>query len=427
MRSLRKTALLIALCLLLHLSVSAVDSISLKPAGLSNRCYLVLGDSYTAGYGLDSIEQDWSFLMAENFGMEQLNFSINGSTMAAGPTERFPMATRAELLPEDVSPDFILLQGGSNDWSRSIPLGSDDDTDPTTFCGAVNYLIDLLGEKYPDAAIVGFTPWISDSTQNRVNCVQQDYTDAMLRIFEARGLPCYNASDNTRNGMHLEQREFRTDYCLTPGDWYHLNAEGHAMFAPIISAWLTENLYPLRVADQIYDLAYLPEKTQNTVMGLVARRILPTTSAHLFSPTRGSTRGELAMALYVLAGYPEAEDRALTDIPAESPLYPAVCWAMETGICSPADSFAPSRVVTREMLAAAMYRYYTEYSGGFPNTMMGLGTYPDGSAVSDYARTAMGWALSSGVMETMDGYLRPKATVSRVQLALALNALWWLS
>ena len=420
MKTIRLPALLLLLLLLLSTSALGIDTCT--KTGLEGRRFLVLGDSYTAGYGLESPELDWTYLLSEHWGLTQLNYSISGSSFASGPQGYYPMADRCRELPEE-DLDFVLLQGGSNDWADSIPLGQEDSREPETFCGAMNLILDVLQEKYPEAALVCFTPWISDGTRNQAGCTAQDYTDAMLRICAARGILCYNASNAQENGMYLDDGAFRSQYCLSQGDWYHLNAQGHAMFAPIFGAWLEQALYPSTPADQYYDLALATQSVRDAVSRLVPMGILSGTSSHLFSPTRAATREALALTLYRMAGSPEAPDYAVSDVPGDTELWHAVCWAMEVGIFSPAETFSPRQSVTREMLATALFRYATEYRQQPPQTLAGLGSYSDGSDTADYARVPMGWALSEGILSPTEGLLKPQSIVSRSQLALSLSAL----
>lgn len=420
MRSLRRIALVLALLLTLHGTVFAVDSISMGSRGLTGRRFLVLGDSYTAGYGLSSMSQNWTNLMAEEYQMTQYNYSISGSTFAAGPTGNYPMVERCQELPADNSMDFVILQGGSNDWSHNIPMGQDGDRDPETYCGAINLILDTLQQKFPGAVIVGFSSWVSDGTVNGHGFAQQDYTDTMLRVFSQRGLSCYDASDVDENGMALNRQEFRETYCLHGGDWYHLSPSGHAMFAPIISRWLEDTIYP---GSRFYDLASVPADMRLAILSMVDEDVLDGTAAHLFSPTRAATRADLAQALYRLEDYPDADQWDFSDVAYEDPAYDAICWCLDAGLFSPSDSFDPDGSLTREMLATVLYRYYTDYCDGFVSTTVGLGTYQDGSAVASYARIPLGWSLSSGVLTEMDGLLRPKGAVSRGQLAVTLQIL----
>ena len=418
MRNLRKTALVLALLVILSNTVFAVDSISTWNGDLNGCRFLILGDSITAGYGLSSVYQGWTWLMTEDYQMSQLNFSISGSTFASGPNGNYPMVERCRELPSEKNLDFVMLQGGCNDWSHSIPMGSDEDQNPATFCGALNLILDTLQQKYPDVVIIGFGPWISNDALNKEGHTQKDYTVAMLRIFARRGLSCYDASDVSQNGMHLDQKEFRETYCLNGGDWYHLSPSGHAKFAPIFSQWLENTLYP---CSTFYDLACVPAEQRSAILSMVDKGLLDGTASRLFTPTRAATRSELALALYRWEGSPQASDWDLSDVASDDPAYSAVCWCLDAGLFSATDQFNPDATITREMLATVLYRYYTDYYEKFVSSTVGLGTYPDGRNVESYARIPMGWALSTDVLTDLDGMLRPKGAVSRGQLALALQ------
>ncbi len=419
MRRLRWISVILALLLTLSLKTEAVDSLHFDRMGLEGRTFLVLADSYTAGYGVP-LEKSWPGLMAERYGMTELNYAVSGSTISHGTDSFEPMVDRAEDLPEDVSPDFVLIQGGSNDFFLGVPLGTPGDTDPGTFCGAVNRVISTLEDKYPGALLVGFTPWVGNSNRTLEGHTQQDYTDAMIEVFRRRGHLCYDASDEAASGIRVTEADFRADYCLGPGDWYHLGEAGHALFAPVIAGWLENHLYNSSPASRFYDLAGADPELRDAVSALMEEAVLSGTGDHLFSPTRAVSRATLAVTLYRMAGYPEAPERDIADMTPDTEACDAVCWAMDQGLFSPEDSFRPGRTVSRQILALVLYSYYTDWYGGFPEALEGLGSYPDGAEVSGYARTAMGWAVSQDLIPPREGKLSPNSAVSRGQLALAL-------
>ncbi len=129
------------------LSGTALDTTATATSGdgLAGKTFLVLGDSYTAAHGLSSKQQGWTYVMAEIWSMTQYNYSISGSSMTYGGW--VPMVERVFDLPEDIQPDFIILQGGSNDRSQSLPIGSATDTGNDTFYGALNINQDTQEEK----------------------------------------------------------------------------------------------------------------------------------------------------------------------------------------------------------------------------------------------------------------------------------------
>ena len=87
-------------------------------------------------------------------------------------------------------------------------------------------------------------------------------------------------------------------------------------------------------------------------------------------------------------------------------------WAMRTGV---SDGTNPMGSITREQLAAMLYRY-----AGSPAVSGNLSAYPDANTVSDWAVDAMVWATQDGIINGMGGKLSPKTGATRAQLAAML-------
>ena len=90
----------------------------------------------------------------------------------------------------------------------------------------------------------------------------------------------------------------------------------------------------------------------------------------------------------------------------------AQIWAMETGVT---DGTKPMESITREQLAAMLYRFE-----GSPKVSGNLSAYPDGNTVSDWAADAMVWATETGLINGINGYLKPQSGATRAQLATML-------
>ena len=90
----------------------------------------------------------------------------------------------------------------------------------------------------------------------------------------------------------------------------------------------------------------------------------------------------------------------------------AQAWAMRTGV---SDGTNPTASITREQLAAMLYRY-----AGSPVVSGNLSAYPDANKVSDWAVDAMVWATEEGIINGMNGYLKPQDGATRAQLAAML-------
>ena len=145
--------------------------------------------------------------------------------------------------------------------------------------------------------------------------------------------------------------------------------------------------------------------------------------ATTFAPNAAMTRAQLVTVLYRMAGSPAASEKApFTDVVEGSYYEAAVAWAYETGIAKgfTADTFAPNASITREQMVTFFARY--AQLQGVDTTMSGdLSAYADGSSVGAYARTAMAWAIETGLIQGVkDSYLAPKDTATRAQVATVL-------
>ena len=143
-----------------------------------------------------------------------------------------------------------------------------------------------------------------------------------------------------------------------------------------------------------------------------------------FTPDANTTRGMIVTILYRLEGSPEVSMSTFTDVANTEYYAKAVAWAEKNGIVNGygKGKFGPNDVITREQLAAIMYRYsnYKKY-----NTSVGEDTnilsYNDISELSEYAVFSMQWACGAGLVNGIgDGKLAPKGNATRAQLATIL-------
>ena len=150
------------------------------------------------------------------------------------------------------------------------------------------------------------------------------------------------------------------------------------------------------------------------------------TSATEFSPEATMTRGMAATILYSLEGSPAVSAKSPFSDVADGQWYAkAVTWAEENGIVGGIDSesFAPEAGVTREQLAAILYRYaqYKKYSvsAGEDTNIL---SYEDAVQISPYAVSAIQWACGSGLMTgRTQTALAPVGTVTRAEVAVMLQ------
>ena len=149
------------------------------------------------------------------------------------------------------------------------------------------------------------------------------------------------------------------------------------------------------------------------------------TSASAFSPSRTTTRGQIVTILHRLEGSPRAGRVPFTDVAADSYCAEAVAWAEQNAIVQGFGdgTFRPHRPITRQQLAAILLRYM-EHRGADTSGRADLGRYSDHAAVAGYAREAMAWAVSAGLIQgRSDGTLDPSGSATRAQTAVILHRL----
>ena len=146
------------------------------------------------------------------------------------------------------------------------------------------------------------------------------------------------------------------------------------------------------------------------------------TSATQFSPDATTTRAMIVTMLYRMEAEPTAQGSGFTDVAAGSYYADAVAWAAENGIVNGVSetSFAPDDSITREQMAAILYRY-ASYKGYDVTASGSLNAYADAAQVSSYAATAMQWANGEGLITGVTGTtLDPQGSATRAQVATIL-------
>ena len=157
-------------------------------------------------------------------------------------------------------------------------------------------------------------------------------------------------------------------------------------------------------------------------------------SATTVDPSGTCTRAQLVCILYRIQGEPKVVEgyeldklRApFDDVPRGQWYTNAILWAKLTRIVNgtSATTFDPSGQITREQLAAILYRYTAKYAPDATGNAASLADYPDAGSVSAYARDAMAWAVGNGLIKGLPhdktDYLEPGGSTTRVQVATIL-------
>ncbi len=152
-------------------------------------------------------------------------------------------------------------------------------------------------------------------------------------------------------------------------------------------------------------------------------RLMYGTGNNLFQPDAQMTRAMLAQVLYELEGAPSVKGLScpFTDV-GGSWYTDAVIWAYHAGVVAgvSATQFAPNEALTREQMVTMLFGYAgrDEQLSGSDGALAG---YQDQASVSDWAREAMAWAVSTGVITgTSTTTLAPQKVGTRAEVATVL-------
>ncbi len=158
----------------------------------------------------------------------------------------------------------------------------------------------------------------------------------------------------------------------------------------------------------------------------VSHGLFAGTSDNTFSPDDSMTRAMMVTVLWRFAGKPTASGtNPFRDVPTNAYYYEPVLWAAANGVVSgvSADRFDPNGKITREQIAAIMYRY-TDGQGYDTSEQADLSVFPDANKVSGYAVTPIAWANKAGLIngDSVNGvsYIKPKDNATRAQVAAIL-------
>ena len=153
------------------------------------------------------------------------------------------------------------------------------------------------------------------------------------------------------------------------------------------------------------------------------KSIMNGTGKDTFSPNSTLTRAMIVTILYRMEAEPDVRYSGKFSDVADGRWYSAaVEWAAMHGIVNGYTSgrFEPDDAVTREQLAAILYRYASKMKGFDVNASTSLNGYADGAKVSDYAQTAVKWALARNLLLPVNGALEAGTSATRAEVAVAV-------
>ena len=142
-------------------------------------------------------------------------------------------------------------------------------------------------------------------------------------------------------------------------------------------------------------------------------------STTAFAPNENMSRAMLATVLYRMSGETAEADSGFRDVSSSAYYAAAVNWASSEGIVNGtgADAFSPNASITREQLAAMLYRY-----AGEPSVSADLSAYTDTVDISPYASKAVEWCVAKGILSGKSATrLAPQDTATRAECAAMLQ------
>ena len=144
-----------------------------------------------------------------------------------------------------------------------------------------------------------------------------------------------------------------------------------------------------------------------------------------FDPSGGTTRAMIVTTLWRLEGEPVVNyAMAFADVKADAWYAEAVRWAAGEGLVRgySAEEFCPDTAITREQMAAIIYRY-AAYKGTAPTGAWAIRlAYADVANIADYAIEAVMYCTMKNLMQGRDGDMfAPQATASRAEIAVILH------
>ena len=174
---------------------------------LHGKTIVAIGDSLFHG-SKDCKGNTWLEMMARRNEMTLYNYGINGCTIAVQHAEERPFKSMCERYVDmEDGADYVVVLGGANDRRLNILIGEDTSTDPDTFCGALNVLIEGLTAKYPKARILFMTNYNRYPSKSKIGLSDIDYVEAMKRVCGRWSIPCFdnyhNCGISFQNPAHL--------------------------------------------------------------------------------------------------------------------------------------------------------------------------------------------------------------------------------
>ena len=157
----------------------------------------------------------------------------------------------------------------------------------------------------------------------------------------------------------------------------------------------------------------------SAVRYVTGKSLMNGTSTTAFSPNENMSRAMLVTVLYRMSGETAEAGSSFGDVSSSAYYAAAVNWASSKGIVNDTgtDAFSPNASITREQLAAMLYRY-----AGEPSVSADLSAYTDTVDISPYASKAVEWCVAKGILSGKSATrLAPQDTATRAECAVMIQ------
>jgi hypothetical protein len=201
---------------------------------LYKKTMAILGTSLSYG-SISGNDVTWFNKLGKKYDMTYYNFGDNGDTVANQTTESQPcMVNRWNTIPTGL--DYFILEGGANDLRLGVPLGDVNSTDPNTFMGAINVILNGIRSANPKVKILCLTNWnrTSSTYVNSIGKTNLDYVNAMIEVANAQGVQVIDNYHNSGlNFFNSVTNVWQDEGIVVNGSAnYHISDEAYTWLLP---------------------------------------------------------------------------------------------------------------------------------------------------------------------------------------------------